>query len=106
LHWCSCTSFCLYHKFLPPFLSQFHACPSFIAIFIVISTKLAWSQVIKYLVNLTGVVQWLRLALSKGPNWVWVFSLLHTRTETDPVSETSCFLFSRIPDDGKSPKTQ
>jgi hypothetical protein len=28
--------------------------------------------------------------------------------ETDPVSETSCFLrvFSRIPDDGKSPETQ
>jgi hypothetical protein len=24
-------------------------------------------------VNLTGVVQWLRLALSKGPNWVGVF---------------------------------
>jgi hypothetical protein len=22
-------------------------------------------------------------------------------TETDPISETSCFLFSRIPDDGK-----
>jgi hypothetical protein len=28
----------------------------------------------------------------------------HLRTETDPVSETSCFLFSRIPDDGKFPK--
>jgi hypothetical protein len=26
--------------------------------------------------------------------------------ETDPVSETSCFLFSRIPDDEKSPKSQ
>jgi hypothetical protein len=25
----------------------------------------------------------------------------HLRTETDPVSETSCFLFSRIPDDKK-----
>jgi hypothetical protein len=25
--------------------------------------------------NLTGVVQWLRLALSKGPNWVGVFPL-------------------------------
>jgi hypothetical protein len=32
--------------------------------------------------------------------WVGVFSPLHLRTETDPVSETSCFLFSRIPDDG------
>jgi hypothetical protein len=30
----------------------------------------------------------------------------HLRMETDPVSETSCFLVSRIPDDGKSPKTQ
>jgi hypothetical protein len=28
------------------------------------------------------------------------------RTETDPVPKTSSFLFSRIPDDGKSPKTQ
>jgi hypothetical protein len=25
-------------------------------------------------------------------------------TKTDPVSETSCFLVSRIPDDGQSPK--
>jgi hypothetical protein len=33
--------------------------------------------------------QWLRLALSKGPNRVGVS--LHLRTETDPVSETSCF---------------
>jgi hypothetical protein len=30
----------------------------------------------------------------------------HLRTETDPVSKTSCSLASRIPDDGKSPKTQ
>jgi hypothetical protein len=43
-------------------------------------------------VNLTKVAQWLRLALSKRPNWVGVFSLpLHLRTETDPISETSCF---------------
>jgi hypothetical protein len=35
-----------------------------------------------------------------------VSSLLHLRTETDPVSETLRFLFSRTPDDGKSPKTQ
>jgi hypothetical protein len=34
-------------------------------------------------------IQWLRLALSKGPNWVGVFP--HLRTETDPVSETLCF---------------
>jgi hypothetical protein len=27
-------------------------------------------------------------------------------SETDPVSETSCFLFSRIPDDGKSQNPQ
>jgi hypothetical protein len=26
------------------------------------------------------------------------------RMETDPVSETSCFLFSRIPDDGEKSK--
>jgi hypothetical protein len=30
--------------------------------------------------------------------------LSHPRTETDPVSETSCFLVSRIPDDGKVKK--
>jgi hypothetical protein len=49
---------------------------------------------------------WLRLALSKGPNWVGVFP--HLRTETDPVSETLCFsmLFRKNPDDGQSPKTQ
>jgi hypothetical protein len=36
-------------------------------------------------------VQWLRLTLSKGSNRVGVFSPFHLRTETDPVSETSCF---------------
>jgi hypothetical protein len=35
------------------------------------------------------LVQWLRLAFSKGPNRVGVFP--HLRTETDPVSETLCF---------------
>jgi hypothetical protein len=45
-----------------------------------------------------------RWSLSKGSNWVGVFPR-HLRTETDPVSETSPFLVSRIPDDGKSPKT-
>jgi hypothetical protein len=30
----------------------------------------------------------------------------HLRTETDPVTETLCFVVSRILDDGKSPKTQ
>jgi hypothetical protein len=34
-------------------------------------------------------VQWLRLTLSKGPNKIGFFP--HLRTETDPVSETSCF---------------
>jgi hypothetical protein len=44
----------------------------------------------------------------------WVFELFpssgilgnrgHDVSETDPFSETSCPLFSRIPDDGKSPK--
>jgi hypothetical protein len=53
-------------------------------------------------VNLTGVVQWLKLAFSKGPNRVGVSP--HVRTETDPVSETLCFLVYRIPDDGQSPK--
>jgi hypothetical protein len=35
-------------------------------------------------------VQWSRLALSKGPSWVSVFSP-RLRKETDPVSETLCF---------------
>jgi hypothetical protein len=39
-------------------------------------------------------VQWLRLALSKGPNRVGVS--LHLRTETEPVSETSCFSFNYL----------
>jgi hypothetical protein len=34
-------------------------------------------------------VQWARLDLSKGTNRIGVF--LHLGTETDPVSETSCF---------------
>jgi hypothetical protein len=29
----------------------------------------------------------------------------HLRTETDPVSETLCFLVFRIPDDGQSSET-
>jgi hypothetical protein len=33
-------------------------------------------------------VQWLRLALSKGPHRVGFFP--HLKTKTDPVSETSC----------------
>jgi hypothetical protein len=36
-----------------------------------------------------SLVQWLRLVLSKGPNRVGVCP--HVRTETDRVSETSCF---------------
>jgi hypothetical protein len=50
-------------------------------------------------------VQWLRLALSNGPNRVGV-SPSHLRTETNPVPETLCFLVFRIPDDGQSPRTQ
>jgi hypothetical protein len=46
--------------------------------------------------------------------WVfWTFpssGILETRkhdvSEIDPVSETSCFLVSRIPDDGKVQKTK
>jgi hypothetical protein len=36
-------------------------------------------------------VQWLRSALSIGRKWAGVFSPLHLRTETDPLSKTSCF---------------
>jgi hypothetical protein len=34
------------------------------------------------------LVQWSRLDLSTGPNWVRTFAILHMMTETDPVSET------------------
>jgi hypothetical protein len=55
-------------------------------------------------VNLTCVASHLRLALrdqqSRCPHPP------HPRAETDPVSETLCFLFVRIPDDAQSPKTQ
>jgi hypothetical protein len=37
---------------------------------------------------------------------VGVGAPLHLWTETDPVSETLCFLVYRIPDDGQSPETQ
>jgi hypothetical protein len=45
------------------------------------------------------------IALSKGPNKVSSLSA-HLRTKTDPVPEALCFLVSRIPDGGQSPKTQ
>jgi hypothetical protein len=32
--------------------------------------------------------------------------LPHLRMETDPISEASCYLLSRIMDDGKRPETQ
>jgi hypothetical protein len=48
---------------------------------------------------------WLRLAPSKRPK---LSRRLPPNTwgRKHPVSETSCFLVPRIPDDGKSPKTQ
>jgi hypothetical protein len=48
-------------------------------------------------VTLTWVVRWLRLAIFKGPKTVGVSPL--TRTETDPVYETLCFLW-RMPSSG------
>jgi hypothetical protein len=44
------------------------------------------------------------IALSKGPSCVDIFPPHTLRTETDPVSETSCFLDSRLSDDGKVQK--
>jgi hypothetical protein len=49
-------------------------------------------------------VQWLRLALSKGPNRVGVS--LHLRTETDPISETSCFFSSNYLESGRWTKSE
>jgi hypothetical protein len=54
--------------------------------------------------SLFAVATWLRLALSKGPNWVGVLFPPFTWGRKHPVSETSCFLVSRIPDDGKVQK--
>jgi hypothetical protein len=45
-----------------------------------------------------------KLALSAGLNRVGVSPPSHLRTETDPVSETLCFLLSRIPGNGQNPK--
>jgi hypothetical protein len=51
-------------------------------------------------------VQWLRLALSKGPNWVRVFHSPLTWRRKQIQFPKCCFLVPRIPDDGQSPKTQ
>jgi hypothetical protein len=47
----------------------------------------------------------LYIVQSKGTNKVSCLSP-HVRTETDPISEMSCSLVFRIPDNGQSPKTQ
>jgi hypothetical protein len=41
-----------------------------------------------------------------GPNRVDISSSPHLRMETDPLSETFCFLVSRIPHDGQNPNTK
>jgi hypothetical protein len=47
----------------------------------------------------------LRLALSKGPNWVGVFfPPFYLRMETDPVSETSCSFKHRMMDKVQKPR--
>jgi hypothetical protein len=43
-----------------------------------------------------AVVQWLRLALSEGPNWIGLPCPIHLRTETNPVSET-LWSFVKLP---------
>jgi hypothetical protein len=48
-------------------------------------------------VVLTGLVQWVRLALRGLTEWVFP---THLRTETDPVSERLCCLVFNITDDG------
>jgi hypothetical protein len=49
-------------------------------------------------------VQILRLDLPNGSNRIDIF--FHLRTETDPVSETSCSVVFRISNDVQTPKTQ
>jgi hypothetical protein len=66
----------------------------------------------KHDVSETGSVSVLRWkggedTYSVGPLWkanLNHWTPFHLRIETDPVSETSCFLVSRIPDDGKVKK--
>jgi hypothetical protein len=43
-----------------------------------------------------SLVQWLRLALSDGPNWVGLPCPIHLRTEIDSVSET-LWSFVKLP---------
>jgi hypothetical protein len=49
-----------------------------------------------------NILEWLRLALSKGPNWV--SSSHHPRTETDPEAEET--LFSSLLDSGQWTKSR
>jgi hypothetical protein len=50
--------------------------------------------------------QRLRVALSNESNGIVISLPPHLRTETDPDSETLCFLVFRLPEDGHIPKTQ
>jgi hypothetical protein len=54
-------------------------------------------EIKKYNVSATGSTQ-------LGP--IERANFNHLRTETNPVSETLCFLVSRIAGDGQSPRTQ
>jgi hypothetical protein len=85
----------------------FHACAcvitTFTADFLVISRRI--SLVSSDYVNLTGVLQWLRLALSKGSNWVRVFSSPSPEDGNRSSFRNDVFLLRKSPDDGKSPKT-
>jgi hypothetical protein len=78
---------------LPPILSWFHVCCCIRQFFTVY-----WSVIFLWHILVSGthiavvlppqVVQWLRLALTKGG----VFLPFYLRTEACPVSETSCYL--------------
>jgi hypothetical protein len=59
--------------------------------------------IIKHDVSETASVSVLRCM--RGEDIYSFGSLRHLRTETDTVSETSCFLIPRIPGDRKTPKT-
>jgi hypothetical protein len=64
----------LRHKFSPPFVSQFHVCACvitiFTAYFLIISFRHSLVSGAYSSCSMTWVFQWLRLALSKGPNSV------------------------------------
>jgi hypothetical protein len=80
LHWCTCTQYCwmfvaqIYTFFFLPSSTHVRGLSLFLLyIPCYLPPNYPSLKCLNSCVNLTAVVQWLRLALSKGPNWVGVF---------------------------------